>query len=50
MAAGIDAQAASLDSERAARVAEKEESLATARALKAALDTITAKDREVVVA
>ena len=50
MAAGIDAQAASLESENATRVAEKEESLASARALKAAMDTITAKDKEVVVA
>ena len=50
MVAGIDAQAASLESERATRVAEKEEALASARALKAAMDTITAKDREVVVA
>ena len=31
-------------------MAEKEEALASARALKAAMDTITAKDREVVVA
>ena len=50
MAARIDAQAAPLESERATLVAEKEEALASTRALKAAMDTITAKDREVVVA
>ena len=50
MAVGIDAQAASLESERESRVAEKEEALTSVRALKAAMDTITAKDKEVVVA
>ena len=50
MAAGIDAQVASLESKRASRVAEKVEALASARALKAALEMITAKDKEVVVA
>ena len=48
MAVRIDAQAASLESEWATRVAEKEKALASTRALKAAMDTITAKDREVV--
>ena len=50
MAAGIDAQAASLEYEWASRVAEKAEALASARALKVALETVSAKDKEVVVA
>ena len=50
MAAGIDAQVASLESKRASCVAEKAEALASTRALKAALETVSAKDKKVVVA
>ena len=41
---------ASLESEKASHAAEKVEAFATARALKAALETVSAKDKEVVMA
>ena len=47
LAAGINAQAVSLESERASRVEERLEAFSTAKALKAALETISAKDGEV---
>ena len=50
MAAGIDDQVSSLQSEQASRAAEKVEAFSTARALKAALETISAKDKEIVAA
>ena len=47
LAVGIDAQAASLEFERAARATERLEAFSTPRALKAALETMFAKDGEV---
>ena len=41
---------ASLESERASRAEEKLEAFSTARALKAALETVSAKDKDIVVA
>ena len=47
LVAGIDAQLTSLESERASRAEERLEAFSTVKALKAALETISAKDGEV---